>query len=102
MIPTPGRIVQYTLSEQDALSINKRRKDAHTSGIAATESGAVVHFGNGVSAGDTYPMVIVRCWGSTEESSINGQVLLDGNDTLWVTSVSQGDGERHWREFPRV
>jgi hypothetical protein len=102
MIPTQGRIVQYTLSEQDAAAINKRRKDAHESQIAASNSGAVVHHGNGVQSGDTYPMVIVRCWGTTEESSVNGQVLLDGNDTYWATSVSQGDGERQWREFPRV
>lgn len=102
MIPTPGRIVEYTLSVQDAEEINRRRKDAAESNIRAEKSGAVVHFGNSVQSGETYPMVIVRAWGSTEESSVNGQVLLDGSDTLWVTSVSQGDGDRKWRPFPRV
>jgi len=90
MIPSPGRIVQYTLSAQDAAKINQARE------VTECEEG------NRVAAGETYPMVIVRCWGTTEESSVNGQVLLDGNDTCWATSVSQGDGERHWREFPRV
>lgn len=102
MIPTPGRIVEYTLTDLDAASINKRRNDAAKSGIAREESGAVVHFGNSVSEGDTYPLVITRVWGNTEGSAVNGQVLLDGNDTLWVTSATEGDGERHWRPFPRV
>lgn len=62
----------------------------------------MAHVGNAVETGQTYPMVIVRCWGTTEESSVNGQVLLDGSDALWVTSVSQGDGPRHWRAYPRV
>lgn len=102
MIPTQGRIVEYTLDEQDAAQINKRRKDARESRISGQNSGAMVHFGNGVTAGETYPMIIVRCWGSTEESSVNGQVMLDGCDTFWVTSASQGEGPRKWRAFPRV
>lgn len=102
MIPTPGRIVEYTLNAQDAEAINKRRRDARDSNIAGQNSGAVVHFGNSVSAGETYPMVVVRTWGATEGSAVNGQVLLDGNDTYWATSCAQGAGESHWRAFPRV
>lgn len=102
MIPTPGRIVEYTLTQQDATAINKRRGDARKSNIAHDETGAIVHFGNSVAAGDAYPMVIVRVWGATAESSVNGQVLLDGNDTLWVTSAGRGDGERQWHAYPRV
>lgn len=102
MIPTPGRTVAYVLTALDAEQINKRRKDAVDSGICQQNSGAVVHFGNRVSEGEVYPMVIVRCWGTTETSSVNGQVLLDGVDTLWATSRSQGEGPGHWHEFPRV
>lgn len=102
MIPTPGRIVAYTLNDQDAEAINKRRRDARDSAFASTNSGAVIHVGNSAEAGDTYPMVIVRVWGTSPESSVNGQVLLDGTDTLWVTSAGQGDGPRQWHEYPRV
>lgn len=106
MIPSLGRTVGYVLSEHDAQQINKRRQDAAASRIAAENSGAIVHFGSSVTPGDQCPMIITRVWADedivTEATAVNGQVLLDGNDTLWVTSVKQGDGECHWREFPRV
>lgn len=104
MIPTIGRIVHYRLSDQDVQQINKRRADAGAHMVEHRENsnGVVVHCGNPVTTGDVYPLVITRTWGDTEGSSVNGQVLLDGNDTLWVTSVSEGDGERHWFVPPRV
>lgn len=40
--------------------------------------------------------------GATEATLVNGQVMLDGNDTLWVTSVNQGESKGTWRESPRV
>lgn len=70
--------------------------------LASQELGAQIHTGNKVEAGDVYPMVIVRTWGSEPTSSVNGQVLLDGTDTFWATSVSQGEGERHWAWPARV
>lgn len=98
-VPTIGRIVHYTLSEADAEQVNRRREDAdiYLRKIWPGErSGKQVHTGNNVAAGDVYPMVIVRTWGSTPESVVNGQVLLDGNDTLWVTSVGCGEGQRRF------
>ena len=98
MIPSIGRIVHYTLSAQDAEQVNRRRDDArrNTRQITEAQAGYVAHVGNDVRAGDVYPLVITRTWGSTPESAVNGQVLLDGNDLLWVTSVQQGEGERTW------
>ncbi len=93
MIPTPGRIVEYSLCEQDVARISQSR---------GVKPGLNSNTGNSVAPGDVFPMVIVRCWGTTDVSSVNGQVLLDGADTLWVTSVAQGDGERKFRAFPRV
>lgn len=101
IVPSPGRIVHYTLSEQDADDIARRRVDARNSLDWHREhrTGAVVHLGNSVKAGDVYPLIITRVWAArpTTDTSVNGQVLLDGNDTLWVTSVQQGEGERTWR-----
>lgn len=102
MIPSPGRIVEYTLDNNDAERINGARKHLFVESMVQENAVAPLYAGNPAAAGDKYPMVIVRVWGSSPESSVNGQVLLDGNDTLWVTSVAQGDGQRQWREFPRV
>lgn len=101
MTPTIGRIVHYTLTSWDATQINERRDDAHRHLVEHREraDGSVVHFGNSVLAGDTFPMVIVRVW-NEEPGTVNGQVLLDGNDALWVTSVTPSDepsaGHYNW------
>ncbi|WP_434315849.1 hypothetical protein [Leifsonia sp. P73] len=105
-VPTIGRLVHYTLSEADAEQINRRRDDAERwrlaqrkrtlDGEAAEVTGSQKHIGNRAEAGQVYPMLIVRTWGSTPESVVNGQVFLDGNDSLWVTSVGQGEGERRF------
>jgi hypothetical protein len=102
MIPSVGRIVRYTLSADDATQSNKRKADAYNNRYAIRDEskGYVTHSGNGVSAGDVYPMIIVRVWGDSD--LVNGQVFLDGNDTLWVTSIKQGPGVREWHEPPRT
>jgi hypothetical protein len=105
--PTIGRIVHYKLNQQDADQINKRRHDAHNLNaagvtLASQGLGPQIHIGNTVSAGDVFPAIVVRRWGDTPESVIQLQVFLDGNDTYWVTSVAEGDGERHWSWPPRV
>lgn len=104
MIPSIGRIVHYRLTQSDASSITKRRADARASGVAAENSGAIVHHGNDPREGDIYPLAITRVWEQepTEASAVNGQVLLDGNDTLWVTSRNQGDDLGNWFAPPRA
>lgn len=106
MIPTVGRIVHYTLSEQDADAINRRRKDAANNATAIREdaTGYIAHTGNQVEAGQVYPLVITRVWGDQPGSAVNGQVLLDGNDTFWATSTSLGEvgDQRKYVWPPRV
>lgn len=99
--PSIGRIVHYTLSTEDAAAINARR--THAQAKARDEGHShPTHVGNSVSAGDVYPMSITRVWSDTPESAVNGQVQLDGNDLHWTTSVSHGDGERHYQWPSRV
>jgi len=88
-LATIGRIVHYKLSDTDVAIIRDRRISTRTSG-------------NSVAAGDVFPAIVIRRWGDTLESSIQLQVFLDGNDTFWATSVSEGDGERQWSWPPRV
>ena len=91
-----GRTVLYTLCQQDADAINKRRTDAaaHLIEHRQDANGVQIHVGNSVRVGEVFPMMIVRMWGNTEKSCVNGQVFLDGNDPLWVTSVAVGTGPR--------
>lgn len=105
MQPTIGRIVVYKLTEQDAAQINRRR----TSGLSIADrikldkwpTGAQAHIGNWANEGDEHPCIISRVWPhefGQDVPGINGQVFLDGNDTLWVTSAKEGDetGQWHW------
>lgn len=104
MRPTPGRIVCYRLSQTDAEKVNKRRADGEKSldYHRANADGGMIHIGSTVAAGDVYPMVITRVWADGADGEVNGQVVLDGNDTLWVTGVKQGDEERCWTWPERV
>lgn len=108
MIPSIGRIVHYKLTASDADAINRRRADAESalSEHRANANGVLVHSGNRVSEGDIYPLMITRVWADadhlSEGTAVNGQVHLDGNDTLWVTSRTQGDEGGRWFEAPRV
>lgn len=86
MIPTPGRIVLYTLTEWDVKTIEAQR------------SVVAGYRGNPVRPGDVYPLLIARVWSEAEGGSVNGQVLLDGNDTLWVTSRIEGDAYGDWKD----
>jgi hypothetical protein len=102
--PSIGRIVHYVLNEDDARQINRRRT---TEPRDKWPIGAQAHIGNVATPGDVLPMVIVRVWGESEQSAVNGQVLLDGADTLWVSSRCQvtpdsTDKQGLWFEPPRV
>jgi hypothetical protein len=93
--PTIGRTVLYTLNQHNVTQITKRRKAALRQLSQHGEDGCFqLHLGNDVRAGQQYPMVIVHVWGDGgPNSSVNGQVQLDGSDTLWVKSISCGEGE---------
>ncbi|HEY1668540.1 MAG TPA: hypothetical protein VGG54_22845 [Trebonia sp.] len=110
MKPTLGATVIYKLSEQDAEDINRRRGDAdefrrtlpRTEAIRSGSrgrSGHVMHFGNPAAAGDEHPAQVVRLpspeW--AEQTAVNLQVHLDGNDLHWAPSRGQGTGHGEWQ-----
>jgi hypothetical protein len=98
MTPTIGRIVHYQLSEGDAEAINRRRRDAlrHMGEHQMNATGVMVHVGNTVQPGDTFPMVITKIWGSGPDALVSGQVMLDGSDLYWATSVHVGPEAGSW------
>lgn len=87
MLPTIGRVVQYTLSDQDAERITQRRADR-----AAREGVHAETLGNAVRRGDVFPATVVRVW----PECVSLQVALDGADGLWVTSRYEGDEPGTW------
>ncbi len=107
-IPSVGRIVHYRLSLTDVEAITRRRTtgasiaermklavpsaDGNAQAISGWPAGAQAHIGNAVAEGDVFPMVIVRLWGTSPTSAVNGQVFLDGNDVFWATSRIAGEG----------
>lgn len=96
MQPTIGRIVHYTLTEQDVSIIASRRaSQAFPAGIVGRH--------NPVSPGDTYPAMVVRVF-HPSTSTANLQVFLDGTDTYWATSRAEGEPGEHgrWIWPPRV
>ena len=99
--PAIGRIVLYTLTEDDAKAINKRRDDftEHRKHISYRDTGYISHFGNEAREGDVYPAVVIRVWPG---DLINAKVLLDGTDTFWATSRHQGDENGNWNWPPRA
>lgn len=67
MKPSIGRIVIFHCDEQQREEMNNHQPDA--------------------------PAVITAVW---NDECVNLKVLLDGENTLWITSAALGTGEREW------
>jgi len=80
MKPTIGRIVTYKLSDSD-----KAKLKAHSY--------------NPNTGADEAPSIVVRAWSDT---CVNLRVLVDGEQTLWVTSALLGDQPSQWQWPARV
>ncbi len=85
-----GLNVLYRITAEEALATNKRREDARQNieKMRQERPGFQAHIGNLIGVGDRFPMVITQIFPA---NGINGQVFLDGSDSLWVTSVEEGD-----------
>jgi hypothetical protein len=76
MKPTLGRIVHITLSADLAALINRK-------GLA----------GNPCQEDQVLPFIVTRIW---SDDLVNGQLILDGPQNHWMTSVHQGTGPDQW------
>lgn len=101
-VPSLGRTVHYVLTEQNAKEVNDRRLKSQHRLIKTHPLALQPYKGNQAIAGQTCAMTIVRIWGTDPHAAVNGQVLLDGDDSLWVTSVTVGEGPGHFSWPPRV
>lgn len=103
MRPSIGRIVHYKLSEEDAAQINRRRitRENIAQNIKAGlwPLGAQAHIGHVAERGDVLPMIITRV---EDAMNVNGQVFLDGNDTLFVAVVGEGENIEGCWQWPVI
>ena len=91
MIPIQiGDTVLYSLSVDDAKNINRRYDHAAANRETFKEHqwGYQVHLGSKVYPGEVLPMTITQIW---PDYTVNGKVILDGTDSLWVTIVQAGE-----------
>jgi hypothetical protein len=88
-----GKIVRYVLTEQDAAQVNRRRVVDLPKRIIYSlwPQGAQAHVGNAVKAGAIVPAIVVYDH-QVPDGRFNGQAFLDGNDTLWLSSVPNAEG----------
>lgn len=86
-----GRIVHYILNDIDVMRIKARRADE-----------SYHDHGNPPLEGEHVPMIITNVIHGLGDGTVNGQCVLDGNDTLWVSSVKFDEkkthGSWHWIE----
>lgn len=106
---TIGRIVFYRLTQDDVDAIQRRRTNSALIAKALEAGnwpeGAQAHIGNPVNAGEIVPLMVTQVWPNEygpDFHGINGQCLLDGNDSLWVTSIKEGEEPGTWHWPPRV
>lgn len=95
--PTIGRIVHYRLTSNDVDDIHRRR-DGKSRNWGDVHQGAQAHVGGGVAEGGVVAMIITH---PDNGGAINGQCILDGNDSLWVTGVEEGTDPGTWSWPPR-
>jgi hypothetical protein len=86
--PSIGRIVLYQLAEHDVADINRRR-----AGRATRERLDRATLGNHAEAGQVFPAIVVRHFGA---GTCNLRILLDGTDTHWATSRTEGTTPGTW------
>lgn len=86
----PGRIVHYKLSLRDVMTIQEQR-------FANPYTGD----GTAPKEGDVLPMIVVSVpRADIHPHLVNGQVILDGNDALWVRAAREGKAVGEW-SWPR-
>jgi hypothetical protein len=104
--PSIGRVIHYRPTEEQAAAVNRRREHfASAQSREAWPPGAQAHVGNRVRAGQPYPAIVTAVWPEEfgkDTVGVNAQVLLDGSDSFWITSVREGTEAGTWEWPPYV
>jgi hypothetical protein len=95
-----GRSVIYTLTEGDCQTINERRwlrvRELRSEASPKVDVNFVAKMATDFKGADpapgmVFPMMVVKV---IRPGVLNGQVFLDGNDTLWVQNVTEAKDPR--------
>lgn len=78
---TVGRIVVYALTAEDVAAIEVYRAKCKHVDHRTDYTLARCAEGNPVHASQMFPLLVTAVY---SPNMVNGQVFLDGNDTLWV------------------
>lgn len=89
-----GSLLHYFLTKDDIDKITASR-DAIASVHSRFIEDSVGPEGNPHYEGDVVAMIVTAVHSS---DCVNGQLVLDGNDSLWVTSRTKGEGVGQWQE----
>lgn len=87
---TVGRIVHYRLSAGDVRAIMGQREQ-----LATALGVSVAAIGNTVAEGDVVAALVARVF-DERSGTANLQVTLDGRDSYWATSRSEGTAPGTW------
>ena len=88
-LPDIGQVVLYSLTEEQADEINRRRLNGSTPG-----------YGPGVIPGDAVPLLVEARAAGYDDGlyAVAGPLLIDDDDeNWWVTSVTEGVTPGAWR-----
>jgi hypothetical protein len=110
-----GEVLLYSLTARDVETINRRRTSILSikERIANNDAeigdktnfpeqwplGAQAHIGSEVQEGQQFPLIVTKVFNtenSLSKSQVNGQLILDGSDTLWVTNIFYGPEKGQW------
>ena len=91
--PKIGEILLYTLTSQDVARINDLSSTTDRRFLA-----------NPHYSGQVLPFIACNLWpgeypGNAEpfcQVGVNGQLVLDGGFSLWITSIRHGEGQGAW------
>jgi hypothetical protein len=89
MMPDIGQIVLYSLTEEQAQEISRRRQQSVTPSLTP-----------GVLPGDSVPMLVAAIASGYKDGlcAVAGRLMLDDEDeSWWVTSVTEGVEPGAWR-----
>jgi hypothetical protein len=89
IVPTPGRIVLYTLSADDVARITTYQ--AHSQALNYVQP---------VKAGDVYPALVVSVDGANPDGDVLLHVFHEGHVRAYVSDGSE-PGKFHWMEYQK-
>lgn len=85
-----GDIVLFTMTEQQATDINRRRTSTTSIKSRLQEGtwppGAQAHIGSYVKPDNEFPAIVVRVHG-TAPGQVSLKVMLDGSDDYWCMAL---------------